>query len=377
MDIVCYSHLRWNFVYQRPQHLMSRLAMHFRIFFVEEPVFDTGSAYVEQSRPCEGVWVLLPHLPAGLSETEKDDLLFFLLSDLFRQFAITEHIAWYYTPMAIPFGRHLNSTLVIYDCMDELTAFKFAPPQLKQQEDQLLAMADVVFTGGFSLYESKKYYHDNIYLFPSSIDKKHFEKARDLPALTNDQETIPSPRIGFFGVVDERMDIDLLRELAVKKPEWHFVIIGPVVKIDPESLPQLPNIHFLGQKNYNDLPDYISGWNVAMMPFAINASTRYISPTKTPEYLAAGKPVVSTAIHDVVKDYGVTGLIHIAENADEFISSIESALRQDKKVWLKAVDIALAGNSWDITCEKMMYQINIALWLKKTFTIPQQKDEYV
>ena len=377
MDIVCYSHLRWNFVYQRPQHLMSRLAMHFRIFFVEEPILDVESAYVEQSRTAEGVWVLQPHLPVNLSETEKDERIFSLLSDLFLRFNITEHIAWYYTPMAISFGKNFKAKMVIYDCMDELSAFKFAPPEIKHRENQLFTLADIVFTGGYSLYEAKKYLHDNIHLFPSSIDKKHFERARNSLTMPWDQATIPSPRIGFFGVVDERMDFDVVIEMALKKPEWHFVFIGPVVKIDHESLPQLPNVHFIGQRSYDDLPNYISGWDVAMIPFAINASTRFISPTKTPEYLAAGKPVVSTAIHDVVKFYGDTGLIYIADTADDFIASINKALRQDKNVWLKAVDIALANNSWDITCEKMMYQINIALWLKKTFTTPQQKDEYV
>jgi len=377
MDIVCYSHLRWNFVYQRPQHLMSRFASHFRIFFVEEPLFDVEAAYTELSKPAENVWVVHPHLPARLSDAEKDELLVFLLSDLFMQFNIIEYIAWYYTPMAVSFSKNFNPTLVIYDCMDELSAFNFAPPQLKEQENYLFSVADIVFTGGYSLYEVKKHYHNNIHLFPSSIDKKHFERARAFPHLTSDQATIPSPRIGFFGVVDERMDIALLAEMAHKKTDWHFIIIGPVVKIDPQILPQLPNLHFLGQRSYIELPGYIAGWDVAIMPFAINAATRFISPTKTPEYLAAGKPVVSTAIHDVVKFYGDTGLIQIANDADEFITCIEYALRQDKNIWLTAVDKALAGNSWDITCENMMYQINIALWTKKPNSNPLKKDEYV
>ena len=377
MDIVCYSHLRWNFVYQRPHHLMSRFAQHFRIFFVEEPVFDTDVAYIELSKPDQDLWVLLPHLPKDLAETEKDELLSYLLSDLLLQFNSIAHIAWYYTPMAMSFSKNLRSSLVIYDCMDELSAFKFAPPALKQQEKTLLTFADIVFTGGYSLYEAKKHSHNNIHLFPSSIDKKHFEQARYHIAFKEDQSAIPSPRLGFFGVVDERMDLDLLSEMAVKRPEWHFVIIGPVVKIDPQRLPQVPNLHFLGQKNYNELPDYISGWDVAIMPFGINASTQFISPTKTPEYLAAGKPVVSTAIHDVIKAYGDTGLIYIAENADDFIGCIEDALQQDKNLWIKAVDIALANNSWDVTYEKMLYQINIAIWLKRTRNHTQNKDQYV
>jgi glycosyltransferase involved in cell wall biosynthesis len=275
-------------------------------------------------------------------------------------------------------SRSFTPELIIYDCMDELSAFKNAPASLKQNEAELMSRADIVFTGGQSLYEAKKDLHPNIHAFPSSIDKKHFEKARSLDKDPPDQLPIPYPRIGFFGVIDERMDIVLLEEAARKKPNWNFILIGPVVKIDPATLPKYPNIFYLGGKDYNELPSYLAGWDVAMMPFALNESTRFISPTKTPEYLAGGKPVVSTAIRDVVNPYGENGLVYIAQDADDFIRGIESEMNmRDPRVWLKMTDAFLAKNSWDITAEKMIFHINTILEKKQSDTLTQKDETYV
>ncbi len=378
MDIVCYSHLRWNFVYQRPQHLLSRLADHFRVIFIEEPIFDAQKSYLDNQQNEDKVWVIVPHLPAGMSEEENIVAQNELLKTFFIFFGVSSFIAWYYTPMALPLNPSFTPSLVIYDCMDELSAFKFAPPVLKQREAELLERADIVFTGGESLYQAKKDKHPNIYCFPSSIDRHHFEKARGLHAEFSDQKDIPFPRIGFFGVIDERFDIQLLKEMATNKPEWHFILIGPVVKIDPADLPRLSNIHYLGGKTYKELPYYISKWNVAMMPFAINESTRFISPTKTPEYLAAGKPVVSTPIQDVITGYGNAGLVYIADNATQFAIEIDNALNMpDRYRWLKAVDSILVQNSWDKTVEKMMFCINAALEKKTKETETEKENLYV
>nr|WP_277876454.1 glycosyltransferase [Trichocoleus sp. FACHB-40] len=243
--------------------------------------------------------------------------------------------------------------------MDELSAFKGAPPALKDLEAELFSRADLVFTGGQSIYESKRNQHPNVYAFPSSIDKAHFAQCRDVERNATqepaDQVDIPHPRLGFFGVIDERMDIDLLGSIAEARPNWHLVIIGPVVKIDPEVLPRHPNIHYLGGKSYQELPAYIAGWDVALLPFAHNESTRFISPTKTPEYLAAGKPVVSTSIRDVVRPYGDMGLVHIADTVPDFVAAVETALNQSQdSEWLNKVDEFLADNSWDSTWGRMM-----------------------
>ena len=363
LDLVCFSHLRWNFVYQRPQHLMSRCARERRVFYIEEPIFSDTPAHMQMEKDPSGVTVVKPHLPSGLNEEETYAALRTLL-DQFFDAEIHEYILWYYTPMALNFSRHLEPALTIYDCMDELSLFKGAPAQLKELEQELISRADLIFTGGQTLYEGKRNGHDNVYLFPSSIDAAHFEQAREKQPDPSDQANIPHPRLGFFGVIDERMDLDLMNQIAAARPDWHLVILGPVVKIDPESLPKLPNIHYLGMKTYDQLPGYLANWEVALLPFALNDSTRFISPTKIPEYLAGGKPVVSTPIRDVVNPYGQQKLVSIAGTGDEFVEAVESILhgKQDETVaWLRKVDQQLSQNSWDYTWKRMMTLIESSL----------------
>ncbi|HZH78693.1 MAG TPA: glycosyltransferase family 1 protein [Archangium sp.] len=348
-DLVCLSHLRWNFVFQRPQHLLSRFAKERRVFFFEEPVFGKGRARLQVTRSPEGVWVAVPHLPEGMDERSVLDAQQALLDELLLRHAVKQYVTWYYTPMAMGFTRHLKPSAVVYDCMDELSAFRGAPPALLQREVELLQRADVVFTGGQSLYEAKKDRHPNVHAFPSSVDVAHFATARHPLPEPADQASIPHPRLGFFGVVDERMDLELLAAVADARPDWQLVILGPVVKIDPASLPRRPNLHFLGGKLYTELPTYLASWDVALMPFARNESTRFISPTKTPEYLAAGKPVVSTSIRDVVRPYGDLGLVRIADAPEDFVRACEAALTEDRSTWLPRVDAHLASMSWDST----------------------------
>ncbi len=359
-DIICLSHLRWNFVFQRPQHLMSRFRKRQRVFFVEEPIYDAPSRYNELNQdPETQVWVVTPHLPPS-SEGDIEEQR--SLMDLFiSTMRIENYLLWYYSPMYLPYTQHLKPALVVYDCMDELSAFKFAPAQLREYERQLMQRAELVFTGGFHLYEAKRDQHQNIHPFPSSIDREHFAAARRIQEDPVDQASIPHPRIGFYGVIDERFNASLLGDLAERKPEWHFVIIGPVVKIEQSTLPRNPNIHYLGQKHYNELPKYLSGWDIAFMPFALNESTKYISPTKTPEFLAGGKPVISTSIRDVVVPYGEKDLVCIADTTDEFEKAIEHLVVFGKnEAWFERVDKFLEGNSWDLTVEKMQALIDKA-----------------
>jgi len=378
MDIICYSHLRWNFVYQRPQHLLSRFAKQFRVYFIEEPLYDAEKPFLDNNLSREGVWTVVPHLQPHTNEIDATQIQVNLLHEFFIYFRVSRYIFWYYTPMALLISQSFSPLLTVYDCMDELSAFKNAPARLKELESLLMKKADLVFTGGQSLYEAKKGHHPCIYSFPSSIDKKHFGKSRSIVLEPSDQFQIPSPRIGFFGVIDERMDLDLLETVSRQRPQWHFILIGPVVKIDPATLPAGPNIHYLGGKSYEELPAYLAGWDVAMMPFAINESTRFISPTKTPEYLAGGKPVVSTPIHDVVSPYGENGLVYIGDTASAFIEGIEQELTmKNKEGWLKAVDNFLEKNSWDNTVEKMLYQINTKIELKQQNNLIQKENEYV
>lgn len=362
IDLVCFSHLRWGFVFQRPHHLLTRFSKHQRVFFIEEPIFHDDDDKLQIENFNENLYVVTPFLKHGLKEKEIQNRQRKFLDKLFTNMQVTRYLSWYYTPMALPFTDHLNPELVIYDCMDELSAFKFAPPELTKKEKELFKKADIVFTGGHSIYESKKSHHHNIFPFPSSIDKHHFGVARTVKNDPADQAHIPHPRFGFFGVVDERFDIDLLDNAAKAKPDWHFIILGPVVKIDPATLPTHSNIHYLGGKKYEELPSYIAGWDIATIPFAMNESTKFISPTKTPEYLAAGKPVISSPIKDVVSPYGDNKLVHIVNNAEEFIMAAEEELKKKRKAaWLKKVDEFLAFNSWDRTWSQMVRHIEDTL----------------
>src|SRR5215467_14027982 len=326
-DLMCFSHLRWYFVFQRPQHLMTRFASERRVFFFEEPLFDAQRSHVQVHRDGE-VSVVAPHLPAAMKANARltNDTVNDLLQDFCSERRIDHPICWYYTPMALNFSRTLQSGAVIYDCMDELSAFQGAPPELLTLEEELFDRADLVFTGGHSLYEKKRGRHPRVYPFPSSVDVAHFAKARSNKQEPRDQAAIPHPRMGFFGVIDERMDIELVAAVAAAHPEWHLVMLGPVVKIAEDSLPKLPNIHYLGMKKYDELPAYLSGWDVALLPFAMNESTKFISPTKTPEYLAAGCQVVSTPVRDVVRPYGDDGMVAIGGTAAEFGDAIARAL---------------------------------------------------
>jgi glycosyltransferase involved in cell wall biosynthesis len=367
MDLICLCHIRWNFVYQRPQHLLNRFAINNRVFVIEEPVYNSPSDFYEITKPNEeaNLWVIVLHVSKNVSPEKTNHILKALIDSVMCSNNIDKYILWYYSPMALDYTDHLAPSLTIYDCMDELSAFKSAPARLKEMEICLLNQADVVFTGGHSLYKAKKHLHHNIYPFPSSIDKSHFAIARIAVEDPEDQAQIPHPRFGFYGVIDERFNISLVEELATRRPDWNFIFIGPVAKVDPAQLPKSSNIYYLGGKNYKKLPSYLSGWDVAILPFALNESTKYISPTKTPEYLAAGKPVISTSITDVVNPYGKKGLVHIADTAEEFIVEGEKILANKSDAeWSKKVDEFLSDISWNKTWRRMATIIDDTLQQK-------------
>ena len=354
--LLCFSHLRWQFVFQRPQHLMSRFARQRRTIFWEEPEAAlAGSEPALGVRTCAetGVVVVTPSLPEDMTEEQRETAL----KDLLDGFLAAEKgpfIRWYYTPMMLPFSRQVESVCTIYDCMDELANFRFAPPRLLPLEQELLDSADLVFTGGFSLYEAKKSRHPAVHPFPSSVDRAHFAQARGELEEPVDQKLSSRPRFGFYGVVDERMDLELIARVADAHPDWSLIIVGPVVKIDTAELPVRANIHYLGGKKYEELPAYLGGWDVALMPFAINDSTKFISPTKTPEYLAGGRPVVSTPITDVIRHYGDLDGVFIAGRPEDFVAACEQALALSREgEWLSQVDLKLANLSWDITFARM------------------------
>lgn len=351
--LVCFSHLRWNFVFQRPQHLMTRCALTHRVYYVEEPMPSTGSGSRLSITRRDGVTVVVPELAESLNAYQRADAQRALIDQLLEREAILDYVLWYYTPMALEFTSHLAPSAIVYDCMDELSGFQGAPSVLKEREAALISRADLMLTGGQSLFEAKRRSHTNVHAFPSSVDVEHFRAARRPTPDPADQQSIPHPRLGFAGVIDERMDRALLDAVATARPDWHFVMVGPVVKIEPASLPQRPNIHYLGSKLYDDLPAYMSGWDVALLPFAHNEATRFISPTKTPEYMAAGLPAVSTSIRDVVRPYGQQGLVRIADAPEEFVAACEEALVEDRGTRLAQHDAFLLDKSWDDTWNRI------------------------
>jgi UDP-galactopyranose mutase len=377
--LLVFSHLRWHFITQRPQHLLTRAAQSRHVYFWEEPWFhdaadpqsrgrDGGSLEFLQVEETPTVTVIRPHFNHGEDSIEGQRRLL----DRFLSDHCLDHFdSWFYTPMALSFAAHLNPGVTVYDCMDELSAFLGAPRELIEREKELFRIADVIFTGGQSLYEAKRSRHPNVHAFPSSIDVPHFAQARMVQADPSDQAGIPYPRVGFFGVLDERFDSALVSEIAALRPHVHFVFLGPVVKIDPAQLPTASNIHYLGSKSYAELPRYLAGWDAAILPFAMNNSTRFISPTKTPEYLAAGKRVVSSPIKDVVTDYGISGLVEIAGTAAEFATALDRALSADHDAdWTRRVEFKLAQSSWDLTWTAMRAEIDAVRNRKNKNTPP-------
>jgi UDP-galactopyranose mutase len=363
-DLLVFSHLRWNFVWQRPQHLLSRLAATRRVVFVEEPIYDPINApHWERRDPNPGVSTYQPHTPIecpGYSD-EQIPYLSQMLERLLAAENLDDYLAWFYTPMAIPLLENLQPRAIVYDCMDELSSFRGAPPRMLEREAELLERADVVFTGGPSLYQAKKDRHPHVHCFPSSVDTAHFGKARN-GADHTEQSQLPSPRLGYFGVIDERFDVPLLDAAARARPEWQFSMVGPVVKIDPASLPRHSNVHYFGQRSYDELPAFLSGWDVCLLPFARNEATRYISPTKTLEYMAAERPIVSTPIADVAGPY--SEIVYLADGPDEFTQACERALSasgQEHRSRVERMRTVLQRTSWDSTAAAMSAMLDRAI----------------
>ena len=351
-DLVCLSHLRWNYVFQRPHHLMTRFARERRVFFFEELV-ASDDVRLEVEQTDEGVFVAKPYGPVDTPRRQLDRVQQTLLDELMVEYEIEDYALWFYAPMAASFTRHLTPVASVYDCMDELSSFANPPAGLRERERELFERVDVVFTGGRSLYEAKRALHPSVHCFPSSVDVAHFARAREAATVPFDLDPIASPRLGYAGVIDERIDHDLVASVAAARPGWQFVMLGPISeKISADTVARGPNIHYLGAKRYDELPVYLAAWDVGLMPFALNEATRFISPTKTPEYLAAGLPVVSTPIRDVVTQYAERALVEIASTPDAFIDAVDRILRGDRPS-LGRVDEHLARNSWDATWSGM------------------------
>lgn len=345
--LICFSHLRWDFVFQRPQHLMSRFAERRQVFFFEEPIVAPERGLNLRLCPITGVTVATPMMP---DPTNVADIRI-LLDELVA--SVGPAVAWYYTPIAVAFSSHIKWLATAYDCMDELSGFRFAPAEMRLREQRLINSADIMFTGGASLFAAKRHLHRNIHCAPSGVELAHFFSARSLLPEPADQASIRRPAIGYYGVIDERLDMELIAGIAALRPDWQIIMIGPVAKLTPEELPQAPNIHWLGSKAYQDLPAYLSHWDVALMPFALNEATRFISPTKAPEYLAGGCRVISTPVADVVSRFEGMSAVTVAKDAAGFVAATEAAMQRQDVSDFVAVDDLLATMSWDSIADQM------------------------
>ncbi len=360
--IVVFSHLRWGFVWQRPQQFLSRFAKKHKILFVEEPFFDLAEGAeprLDFHKVMPNVTVICPHLSQGWSKHPK-------LPSLLRQFAqegidalndageFERPLLWYYSPMDSAWSLgHFPNSGVIYDCMDELSQFTGAPKSLVENESRLMDFADVVFTGGYELGEKKRKQHPNVHTFGCGVDFAHFSQAADPgTAVPPDIDFMSRPIVGWMGVVDERVDYALIAEMAKLRPAWSFAMVGPVVKMDPKLLPHAPNLFWLGGRDYQQLPNYCRAFDVNMMAFAMNAATQFINPTKGLEYMATGKPIVSAPVRDVVRQW--SDIVRIAGTSEEFVLAAEEALKAgaaDARV-LRGIELA-KQSSWESTVAAM------------------------
>ena len=362
--IVVFSHLRWRFVWQRPQQFLSRFAETHPVLFVEVAEFDNtpgAPPRLELTSPQAGVTVLNLHLDPNIEgSADVTDAIRAAVHEGMRTLSIENPLLWFYNPMDAGWVLGwLENRGIVYDCMDELSQFKDAPPELVRREADLMQAADVVFTGGIELFEKKSKQHPNVHFFGCAVEYDHFAQAQQDGPLPDDLAAIDGPRVGWFGVVDERVDYDLLREAARLRPDVHFVLVGPVVKVDPTSLPQSPNLHWLGGRDYKDLPLYCRGYDVCMMCFTLNEATEFINPTKALEYLATGKPVVSTAVKDVVRQYADT--VAIARSPEEFVQRIDDALAGKQKGMVERGIEKARDASWENTVGAMQRIIDEAL----------------
>ena len=351
-----HSHLRWDFVWQRPQQLLSRFARTRDVLFIEEPIFldDAVRPSLEITEPHAGVHRVIPRLPAAFSDSEAAATVAIRaqLLELIGPTGALAHrfhapVQWFYTPMPAPAMLGVfDEVAVVYDCMDELAQFRFAPTELVQRERYLLARADVVFAGGRALAESKARFHDNVHFFGCGVDAAHFAAAREseteVPAAL---ASLPHPVAGYIGVIDERLDYALLATLAEQLPDVTFAMVGPVVKVDPRELPRRDNIHYFGQQAYDVLPAFMKGFDVCLMPFALNRATEYINPTKTLEYMAAGKPIVSTPIPDVLRNF--VPIVEVADTANAYATAVRRALTEPDLARREAGIARAQQSSWE------------------------------
>jgi glycosyltransferase involved in cell wall biosynthesis len=360
LTLLCLSHLNWNHVWQRPQQLMTRFTQHYRVIYVDPPEISANADTVQLQEISgeQGVRVLHPVFPKQHVESMADYWrLWKELLPVVLDLAGQQVVMWVFSPYADQLVAQAKPQikLAVYDCMDDLASFKDGSDEMREREAHLLSLANLVFTGGHSMYQARKDRHPHVHCFPSGVDVEHYRRVYD-PSTTIPESvaSIPHPQLGYFGVLDERINWDLIAQVAERRPDWHWVLVGPTAKVDPAELPVAPNIHYLGQQQYRDLPAFLKSFDVATMPFALNEATRFISPTKTLEYLAGGKWVIGSSVPDVVAFY--SEIVAIADGVDAWIAGLEQIFQASPEDLLKRMERArpvLEQSTWDNIAGRM------------------------
>jgi glycosyltransferase involved in cell wall biosynthesis len=380
--IIVHCHLCWDWVWQRPQQFISRLSQRHKILFVETvapaPDLARPLARYRTAQNFPNVTLLTLQFPTWrwgdgkyVDAERRRIVQEFIAGPGASQFE--DPVQWFYDPMAVPaFAGEMDEVLTVYDCMDELSKFRCAPPDIIEREAALLKRADVVFTGGRKLFEAKSEHNDNCHFYGCGVDCEHFGKARaEETKVPEDLAAISSPTaarsgrkvLGYFGVVDERMDYELIARLADANRDWSVVMIGPTMKVDESTLPKRPNLHWLGQRSYMDLPAYCKGFDVCLMPFALNESTEFINPTKALEYMATGRMIVSTAVPDVVRNFGT--VVNVAKDCEEFVALCHQAAKGPEHDRIQRGLKMTSENTWERIVSRMEGHIEEALLKKR------------
>lgn len=373
--IVCLSSTRWSFLWQRPQQIMSRLCARHDILYVDPPFpvaeeqvrgisnDESGTLIVKNLqtindalqifRPLEISRFSYPDLDSNELLKMNQELLQCQIQKALFQLGWQHPLLWLYDPRNVNLVDQLNPCGVIYDCVDSFRSFSWSHPHVSIWEEALVDRADVVLATSRALYQERLRKNRYTFLVPNAADYKHFspwqgyEKPADITAISR-------PRLGFIGAIYEWVDLELLQVIADKSPAWNLVLIGP--KQHGLQLPERSNIHWLGQRGYAELPAYVHSFDVALIPFLVNETTQHANPIKFWEYLAAGKPVVSTLLPEIPD---VPGVVWRSENHSMFCNHCAQALElvqhplSRNKIITKARAIAYA-NSWENRCKRIL-----------------------
>jgi hypothetical protein len=360
--LMVFSHMAWNPGQGRTPQLMAALAGRWQILFVEAPRHAAGAARLESRAIRAGLTVLTLTTPAPAAGFHDDAQAFgvTLLREELAGRRLKIDIAWLDTPMAWPLAQALGIACLAYDCLEGPPAsLQFDAALLHQRESALMRTAALMVAAGPSLFNAHRHRHANLHCVCSAVHAEHFSpasleltsaRARRGHVL---QSSLARPRLGYFGSIDERLDLDLLAALADRQPGWAFVMVGSVAGIAAERLPQRRNIHWLGEQDDALLPYLLAGWDLALMPYVVSEATRFLMPSQTLEYMAGYQPIVSTPVRDVQALYAPAVTI-AAPQAEAFSSACEEVLAESARARsARLIDMAriVARHAWANTAD--------------------------